>query len=122
MVMPASQTSCLKLQVKRFIEVKKPAIGTDLWTQSDETAHALREAHIMLQEAQEHTTMPFLLTNGSIFSFGIVSKTATTKICLEAVRNVVCELYSSDGWKDAMRYIRAYITGVWPTTTSPQEQ
>ena len=101
--------------IKRLIEVKKSTIMVDLGAKSDETAQALREAHIMLQTSPVQTIEPFLITNGKVFSFGMVSKTETTKIRLEAVTTIICDLNSSAGWNNALTHLRGYITGAWPT-------
>lgn len=51
----------------QFIEVKRPSIGVDLTTQTDETAQALREAHIMLCHSEATCrSIQFLLTNGPL--------------------------------------------------------
>ncbi len=102
----------------RLIEVKRATTMVDMSNEADETAQALREVHILLQNTPDCNTAPFLLTNGKVFSFAIVSKTDTSKIRLQAATTILCDLNCSEGWQDAMRHMRAYITGNWPTLAS----
>jgi hypothetical protein len=104
--------------ITRLIEVKRTTVMVDMSKEVDETAQALREVHILLQNTRDCNTASFLLTNGTVFSFAIVSKTETSKIQLDAVTTILCNLECSKGWQDAMRHIRAYITGNWPTLAS----
>lgn len=102
----------------RLIEVKRATTMVNMSNEADQTAQALREVHILLQNTPDCNTAPFLLTNGQVFSFAIVSKTDTSKIRLEAATTILCNLNCSEGWQDAMRHMRAYITGNWPTLAS----
>ena len=56
-----------------LIEAKRSAIFTSLTIQSEETAQVLREVQIYLNH-QRLDVLPFILTNGVVWSFGIAKK------------------------------------------------
>ena len=57
-----------------FIEVKKTNLSTHLCLQTDATAQALREAHILMQGLSLEAKLPFILTNSLEWSFGLAQK------------------------------------------------
>ena len=57
-----------------FIEVKRTNLSTHLCLQTDETAQALREAHILMQGLPLEAKLPFILTNSLEWSFGLAQK------------------------------------------------
>ena len=56
---------------KLIIEVKEVAVYTSLAIQTKEVAEILREVHILTEET---STLPFLLTNSVIWSFGVAQR------------------------------------------------
>lgn len=54
-----------------LVQVKKSSINTSLHLKSKETAQVLREAHILLQKMPLGQNLPFILTNGMNWSFGL---------------------------------------------------
>lgn len=103
----------------RIIEVKRPDVGVDLLLELDTTAQALREAHILLcNDNQIESPMPFILTNGNVWSCGQAARHTLSKITLESVHTVFCDLSNISGWKSAMKHIKAYISGTWPPQPS----
>ena len=56
---------------KLIIEVKKSIIHPDLTLQTNEVAQVLREVHIVTEKT---STLPFLLTNSTIWSFGVAQR------------------------------------------------
>lgn len=102
-------------QVVRFIEVKRTEIYANLATETDSTAQTLREAHILLTSNPGLSPLPFVLTNGEAWSFGIAAKHSDfSKITLKSVHNVTCDMASLDGWKLAINNLRAFLYGPWP--------
>ena len=82
-----------------IIEVKKHNTNA-LFGDNDSTAQVLREAHIALQDPKcERQRLPFILTNGEIWSLGIAEK-VTNKIkvteCYKALILYKEELTDSD--------------------------
>jgi hypothetical protein len=65
-------------QVMCLIEVKKADVYTALTLESSNTAQVIREAHIMLRKCSRDISV--ILTNGLIWSFGLVKKTENNKI------------------------------------------
>ena len=59
-----------------FIEVKNPTIAVDLEIQGRAVAQALREAHILLTSSSQDS-IPFILTNGYGWSFGLANLKGT---------------------------------------------
>ena len=98
----------------RFIEVKRTAISVDLTTETDSTAQTLREAHVLLCNHAEVKSLPFVLTNGVSWSFGIAAKHSASKIMLKSVHNVPCSITTLIGWKSAINNLRAFLFGTWP--------
>lgn len=71
-----------------FIEIKRLTYYTDLTDmESEHTAQALREAHILLCELQCADEIPFVLTNSKLWSFGY-AKRIGSKICLDKVMTI----------------------------------
>ena len=113
---------CIKSCRKRkFIEVKRSTIMTDLTVPSDETAQALREAQILLCTEKVKSPLQFLLTNGSSWSFGSAEKYSDTKIKLTDIWNVFSSLSTLEGWKMMIMHLRAFISGTWPLTAAQPE-
>lgn len=103
----------------RFIEVKRTDISVDLTSESNETAQALREAQILLCSAKVSSPMPFLLTNGLVWSFGSAAKYSDTKIELTQVSNVFCDIATLHGWKTMIQHLRAFLCGTDPMHLPP---
>lgn len=99
---------------KRFIEVKRTDINVDLTSETNETAQALREAQILLCTEKVKSPMPFLLTNGTSWSFGSAAKYSDTKIELTHVWNVSSDIATLDSWKMMIKHLRAFLCGTWP--------
>ena len=57
-----------------FIEVKNPTIAVHLESKSPAVAQTLREAHILTTAHQGRATIPFILTNGFGWSFGLAHR------------------------------------------------
>ncbi len=87
-----------------FIEVKRTSEHTDLTSETDTTAQALREAQILICKDHGVESLPFILTNGSMWSYGVAAKHSFTKITLRSVHNIHCELATKNGWEKAMKY------------------
>lgn len=101
---------------KRFIEVKRTNVNVDLTSATNETAQALREAQILLCTEKVKSPMPFLLTNGTIWSFGSAAKHSDTKIELTHVGNVMINTTNLSDWTRMINYLRAFLCGTWPPT------
>lgn len=98
----------------RFIEVKRTNINVDLTTETESTAQTLREAQILLCSNTVESPLPFVLTNGTVWSFGLATKHSPSKIMLESVHNAGCNITDLSGWKLAINHLRAFISGTWP--------
>ena len=98
----------------RFIEVKRSDISVDLTVEADSTAQTLREAHILLCSRADVKALPFVLTNGASWSFGIAAKHYASKRLLKSVHNVLCSITTLSGWKLAINNLRAFLYGTWP--------
>ena len=101
---------------KRFIEVKRTDVNVDLTSATKETAQALREAQILLCTEKVKSPMPFLLTNGTVWSFGSAAKHSDTKIELTHVGNVMINTTDLSDWTRMINYLRAFLCGTWPPT------
>ena len=109
-------------QVVRFIEVKRTEIYASLATETDSTAQTLREARIPLTSNPGLSPLPFVLTNGETWSFGIAAKHSDCKIMVKSVHNVTCDMASLDGWKLAINNLRAFLYGPWPPLAAAQPE
>ena len=98
----------------RFIEVKRADISVDLTVEADSTAQTLREAHVLLCSRADVKALPFVLTNGASWSFGIAAKHSASKLLLKSVHNVLCSITTLSGWKLAINNLRAFLYGSWP--------
>ena len=81
----------------RFIEVKRSDISVDLTVEADSTAQTLREAHVLLCSRADVKALPFVLTNGVSWSFGIAAKHSASKLVLKSVHNVLCSITTLSG-------------------------
>lgn len=98
----------------RFIEVNRTDISVDLTSETDSTAQTLREAHVLLCSHADVIALPFVLTNGLSWSFGLAAKHSASKIMLKSVHNVHCAITNFSGWKLAINNLRAFLYGTWP--------
>lgn len=106
----------------RFIEVKRTDISVDLTTETDSTAQTLREAHVLLCSRADVIALPFALTNGVSWSFGIAEKHSASKIMLKSVYNVPCSITTLNGWKLAINNLKAFLYGTWPPLAAATHQ
>ena len=85
---------CLIVENCLLIEAKRSTIYTSLTIQSEETAQVLREVQIYLNH-QRLDMLPFVLTNGIVWSFGIAKK-RLDKIEVTSTVNLNIDSSSSD--------------------------
>ena len=94
-----------------FIEVKNVTLSTDLTLQTDQSAQALREAHLLLCESRYSLQeIPFVLTNSSQWSFGNAKKRGE-KIHLDKIMNILLDTDSSKKLNAALKQL---IKGRFP--------
>ncbi len=94
-----------------FIEVKKATDSTSLTLQADSTAQALREAHILIaNNTDESATIPFLLTNSLMWSFGVAAK-RSSKIAVISTFDFYSMLSTVAEWKSMIHIVRLFIKG-----------
>ena len=77
---------------KLIIEVKEVAIYTSLVIQTKEVAQILREVHIVTEKT---STLPFLLTNSVIWSFGVAQQVGNKVTVLSTLEANVRDDYDT---------------------------
>ena len=97
-----------------FIKVKRTDLSVDLDSKTETTAQALREAQILLCNDVNPNPLPFVVTNGKHWSYGLAKKSGASRITLISIHNLFCEIDTVRGWKKAMKYLKAFINGNWP--------
>ena len=86
---------------KLIIEVKKTAIYTSLTIQTKEVAQVLREVHIVTEKT---STLPFLLTNSAIWSFGVAQRVGNKVTILSTL-----EAHVRGGYDTIYQVLRKYL-------------
>ena len=101
-----------------FMEVKKSTVYPKLTNDSDETAQALREAHILLCESRDYEIeeIPFVLTNSYVWKFGL-AKRKMLKIELKKVMTISIDYEDRERtyWKELNSALRSVIQGKFPS-------
>ena len=77
---------------KLIIEVKKSDIYTSLTIKTKEVAQMLREVHIVTEKT---STLPFLLTNSAIWSFGVAQRVGNKVTILSTLEANVYDKYDT---------------------------
>ena len=106
---------------KWFIEVKRTSISTDLSSETEETAQALREAQILLCTEKVKSPVQFLLTNGTTWSFGSATRDSDTKIKLTHVWNMSCNIGTVHDWKMMIAHLKLFLCGTFPFSAAQPE-
>ena len=93
--------------IKGFIEVKKIGVATNLNATTNETAQALREAHMLLLEKG----LPLVPFDSSEWSFGVAKKNGTG---MEIVKVYMGLATSTTDQRHIVALLKAMVTGAWP--------
>jgi hypothetical protein len=102
-----------------FIEVKKTSVAVNMWNPIPSVAQAFREAQILLCEGnlKEKSTVPFILTNSTVWSFGLAEKCGSKIAIKENFFIVVDDSNTeSSNFKKLMCAVREIIQGRWPSS------
>ena len=90
-----------------LIEVKRLQVHTTLNGKQDAIAQVLREVHIVLCE-DEQETIPFLFTNGQVWSFGVAKKCGQ-KIGVVSTSHIYSSMASVEAWKGIVHYVKQFL-------------
>lgn len=104
-------------KVMGFIEIKKISVSTDLTTTTKVTAQAIREAHILTLE-KECQSVPFAITNSSMWSFGLAKK-ANTRVEIVKIYTQLSSLEKQQ--RQVVTILKSIIQGQWPAEPNPED-
>ena len=103
-----------------FIEIKYLKVYTSLCVEGSATAQALREAHILCGSDR---SLPLVLTNSQVWSFGLVKKRGTKIDVLEYFDIHIDEqpVGGQHGVKLILAALKSVLLGKWPHHESLKE-